>query len=137
MLMFSVMDHSSNSTSTLSFMAEFAHHPLQSLFLLSYILGSSPVVLDYLHSSIQIVRIEDSRLYLFSFYFILDITCHMSLSQKDIEGSRIISRSLTVNFILFFLFILFYFTLLYFFLFLFLEQLGLGFISHAVTSVTN
>ena len=31
----------------------------------------------------------------------------------------------------------FYFTLLYFFLFLFLEQLGLGFISHAVTSVTN
>ena len=32
-----------------------------------------------------------------------------------------------------------YFTLLYFFLFnfLFLEQLGLGFISHAVTSVTN
>ena len=33
----------------------------------------------------------------------------------------------------------FYFTLLYFFLFnfLFLEQLGLGFISHTVTSVTN
>ena len=29
-----------------------------------------------------------------------------------------------------------YFTLLYF-TFLFLEQLGLGFISHAVTSVTN
>ena len=32
---------------------------------------------------------------------------------------------------------LFYFTLLYFFSFLFLEQLGLGLISHAVTSVTN
>jgi len=32
-----------------------------------------------------------------------------------------------------------YFILLYFFLFnfLFLEQLGLGFISHAVTSITN
>jgi len=35
------------------------------------------------------------------------------------------------------LFILFYFTLLYFFFFLFLEQLELGFISHAVTSVTR
>ena len=31
----------------------------------------------------------------------------------------------------------FYFTFLFFFLFLFLEQLRLGFISHAVTSVTN
>jgi len=48
-----------------------------------------------------------------------------------------VSRSLTVDFILFSLFI---FILLYFsfsFNFLFLEQLGLGFISHAVTSVTN
>ena len=47
------------------------------------------------------------------------------------------SRSLTVDFILFFLLI---FILLYFsfsFNFLFLEQLGLGVISHAVTSVTN
>ena len=49
----------------------------------------------------------------------------------------VMSRSLTVDFILFSLFI---FILLYFsfsFNFLFLEQLGLGFISHAVTSVTN
>jgi len=47
------------------------------------------------------------------------------------------SRSLTVDFILFSLFI-FIFILFYFhFIFLFLEQLGLGFISHAVTSVTN
>jgi len=45
-----------------------------------------------------------------------------------------VSRSLTVDFILFF-FSLFYFSFL--FLFLFLEQLGLGFISHAVTSVKN
>jgi len=72
---------SSNSISTLSFMAEFAHYPLQSLFLLSCISESSPVVLDYLHSSIQIVRIEDSRLYLFSFHFILNLELvwhHMS-----------------------------------------------------------
>jgi len=43
------------------------------------------------------------------------------------------SRSLTVDSILFSLFTLFYSS----FPFLFLEQLGLGFISHAVTSVTN
>ena len=48
-----------------------------------------------------------------------------------------ISRSLIVDVILFFLFILFYFTLLLLFSFLFLEQLGLEFISHTVTSVTN
>jgi len=48
------------------------------------------------------------------------------------------SRSLMVDFILFFLFILFYFSFPFSFLFfLFLEQLRLGFISHAVTSVTN
>ena len=48
-----------------------------------------------------------------------------------------VSRLLTVDFILFFLFI---FILLYFsfsFNFLNLEQLGLGVISHAVTSVTT
>jgi len=33
--------------------------------------------------------------------------------------------------------VLFYFTLLFLFYFLFLEQPGLGFISHAITSVTN
>ena len=53
---------------------------------------------------------------------------------------RVVSRSLTVDFILFSLFTLFYFSFLFFFFlfnFLFLEQLRLGFISHAVTSVTN
>ena len=50
---------------------------------------------------------------------------------------RDLSRSLMVDFILFSLFTLFYFTFLFPFNFLFLEQLGLGFISHAVTSVTN
>ena len=49
-----------------------------------------------------------------------------------------LSRSLMVDFILFPLFILFYFFFsFYFSFFLFLEQLGLGFISHAVTSVTK
>jgi len=47
----------------------------------------------------------------------------------------VISRSLTVDFILFFLFHLILF--LFFFIFLFLEQLGLGLIGHAVTSVTS
>ena len=47
-----------------------------------------------------------------------------------------LSRSLTMDSILFSLFILFYF-LCFLFLFLFIEQLRLGFISHAVTSVTN
>jgi len=45
------------------------------------------------------------------------------------------SRSLTVDFILFSRFALFYFS--FTLLFPFLGQLRLGFISHAVTSVTN
>ena len=48
-----------------------------------------------------------------------------------------LSRSLMVDFILLSLFTLFYFSFLSSFIFLFLERLGLGFISHAVTSVTN
>jgi len=49
-----------------------------------------------------------------------------------------VSRSLMVDFILFSLLTLFfYFFLLLLLLFIFLEQLGLGFISHTVTSVTN
>jgi len=48
-----------------------------------------------------------------------------------------LSRSLTVDFILFSLFILFYLFSSFLFIFLFLEQSGLGFVSHAVTSVTN
>ena len=56
------------------------------------------------------------------------------LQRKNLKR-RVMSRSLTIDFILFSLFI-FYFTfiLLLFFIFLFLEQLGLGFISHAVTA---
>ena len=48
-----------------------------------------------------------------------------------------VSRLLMVDFILFSPFTLFYFTFLFPFNFLFLEQLRLGFISHAVTSITN
>ena len=49
----------------------------------------------------------------------------------------VMSRSVTVDFILFSLFIFILFLFSFSFNFLFLEQLGLGFISHAVTSVTN
>ena len=65
------------------------------------------------------------------------------IKEYDIRAHRhgmvaLMSRSLMVDFILFYFFILILiFNFLFFFLFLFLEQLGLGFISHAVTSVTN
>ena len=49
---------------------------------------------------------------------------------------RRLSRLLTMDSILFSLFILSYFSV-FLFNFLFLEQLRLGVISHAVTSVTN
>jgi len=49
---------------------------------------------------------------------------------------RLMSRSLTVDFIHFY-FLVFYFSLSFIFYFLFLEQLRLGVICHAVTSVTN
>ena len=64
-------------------------------------------------------------------------SCILSEKVLDMAVTTQMSRSLTVDFILFslFIFILLYFSFL--FLFLFLEQLGLGFISHAVTSVTN
>jgi len=55
---------------------------------------------------------------------------------KDIQ-SFLVSRSLTVDFILFFLFIFIFLCFYFSFNFLFLEQLGLGVISHAVTSVTT
>ena len=58
-------------------------------------------------------------------------------SGGEILRGGVMSRSLTVDFILLSLFTLFYFSFLFSFLFLFLEQLGLGFISHAVTSVTK
>jgi len=47
------------------------------------------------------------------------------------------SRSLMVDFIFIFSFTLCYFYFYFSFIFLFLEQLRLGFISHAVTSVTS
>ena len=50
--------------------------------------------------------------------------------EKGGHHGRQVSRSLMVDFILLSLFTLFYFS----FIFLFLEQLGLGVISHAVTS---
>jgi len=53
------------------------------------------------------------------------------------ELNKILSRLLTVDFILFSLLLYFYFYFSFIFYFLFLEQLRLGFISHAVTSVTN
>ena len=58
-------------------------------------------------------------------------------SSTSKSWSSRLSRSLTVDFILFsfFIFILLYFS--FSFNFLFLEQLGLGVISHAVTSVTK
>ena len=81
---------------------------------------------------------------------------HMSQSQvtgsyvtrKNIENSKRImsysmlyiylSRLLMEDFILFFLFSLYFlFLFLFLFILLFLEYLGLGFICHAVTSVTN
>jgi len=49
----------------------------------------------------------------------------MGHSVKIVDGG--------LYFIISFHFILFYFS----FIFLFLEQLGLGFISHTITSVTN
>ena len=58
-------------------------------------------------------------------------------SVHPVFHMSMLSRSLTVDFILFSFFILFYFYFLFLFNFLFLEQLRLGVISHAVTSVTN
>ena len=48
-----------------------------------------------------------------------------------------VSRSLMVDFIFYFLFSLYFSFLFLLFYFLFLEQLGLGFICHTVTSVTS
>ena len=49
----------------------------------------------------------------------------------------VMSRSLTVDFIFIFSFLFSLFFFYFYFSFLFLEQLGLGWIGHAVTSVTN
>ena len=66
------------------------------------------------------------------------IQANLEVSNSNPPQMPELSRSPTVDFILFSLFI-FCFTFLLFFIFnlLFLEQLGLGLISHAVTSVTN
>jgi len=53
--------------------------------------------------------------------------------ERCVSTRQDLSRSLIVDFIFYFLFLLY----CSFFYFLFLEQLGLGFISHAVTSVTS
>jgi len=57
--------------------------------------------------------------------------------QQQILPRPLVSRSLTVDFILFFLFIFILLFCSFSFNFLFLEQLRLEVISHAVTSVTN
>ena len=56
----------------------------------------------------------------------MGLVSHVHSLVKIVDGG--------LYFICSFHFILLYF---YFFIFLFLEQLGLGFICHAVTSVTN
>ena len=60
-----------------------------------------------------------------------------ALGTKRMLSTAYLSRPLTVDFIYFyfFSFVLFFFSLLFYFLFL--EQLRLGVISHAVTSVTT
>ena len=92
-------------------------------------------------------------LFYFSFFFSFGqwrgmwhcshMTCHMMWCHrprrwwKDLEDDIKVSRSLTVDLIFIFTFHFILFFLFFFVYFLFLEQLGLGFISHAVTSVTN
>jgi len=56
------------------------------------------------------------------------------VTVETLLDSRAMSRLLTVDFIFIFSF---HFIFVFFFSFLFLEQLRLGFISHAVTSVTS
>jgi len=66
-------------------------------------------------------------------YFSDRWTWHMTIPQLTY-----LLRSLVVDFILFSLLLYFFsFSFSFIFYFLFLEQLRLGFISHAVTSVTN
>ena len=61
----------------------------------------------------------------------------IGLSYITKNGVITLSRSWMVDFIFILLFHFILFSLFFFFSFLFLEQLGLGFISHAVTSVTT
>ena len=51
--------------------------------------------------------------------------------------TTLVSRSLMMDFIFYFLFSLYFYFLFLLFYFLFLEQLGLGFICHTITSVTS
>ena len=110
------------------------------------------------------VRIEDDGLgfyfILFSFYFLLfllksrrqrrwkcdtvtevthscDIRKQCRRFWKNDIITTYVSRSLMVNFIFIFSFHFILFFFFFFFSFLFLEQLGLGFICHTVTSVTS
>ena len=58
----------------------------------------------------------------------------MTRLECNITSVKIVDNGLNFYFSLL---ILFYFSFFFFFSFLFLEQLRLGFISHAVTSVTG
>ena len=57
--------------------------------------------------------------------------------ERCVSTRQDLSRSLMMDFIFYFLFLLYCSFLFLLFYFLFLEQLRLGFISHAVTSVTS
>ena len=76
------------------------------------------------------------QLHLFSSHPLLEQVLLVS-TVSPISLARPVSRSLTMDFIYFYFlsFILFFFA--FYFLFSILEQLGLGVISHAVTSVTT
>ena len=65
--------------------------------------------------------------------------CHIIMYHTEeyrrLLWQPLVSRSLTMDFI--FIFSFHFILVFFFFSFLFLEQLGLGFIGHAVTSVTS
>ena len=96
-------------------------------------------LLLFSNSNFLIVRVDivsrDFRFHIFQRP--IDV-CNIFVCLNNDSFSIIcMSRSLMIDFILSSLFTLFYFSFLFPFNFLFLEQLGLGFISHAVTSVTS
>ena len=78
----------------------------------------------------KILYVIKLRIYEIPISVVFHIPELSEMSIPTIVVTTTMSRLLTENFILFFLF-------LFLFILLFLEQLRLGFISHAVTSVTN
>ena len=83
-------------------------------------------------------RFESYFIKLLNSWFEILIFTFTKEKQSEKMSIILLSRSLTMDFILFFLFIFILFSLVPFlFFFLVLEQLRLGFISHTVTSVTN